>query len=559
MKYIIDIKNDTPVEEINAWVAENNHTIVHTFDHFEKLYIVETDEILVLPEFVEHAIIDDHSTAVKLHLFPGSFTLNTEDESEWWKTVVLYDALETETAEVIRRGQGYAVYLMDSGVNALHEDFVDTEVRQIFSHVEDPADNSGHGTALASVISGKKTGITSAEIVSVKIFEHGVPTMISDILKALDQIALDYLEKYVGKPAIINMSWTIDKNEFVEDKIRSLLKLGLLAVVAAGNSGIPIKDATPASMPEVATIGSIGINLQPSNFSDYTGGSSISYTAGETNYSPGLDYWCPGESIMAAYREGGFYNVAGTSIATAIATATMIYQFSKISLEYGKIYPNKGYGMYDQMREDTYVEATIESLASELLTPLGRNPFIPSRAIVDLTEKYINCTNRVPVVYGVYDDNMNSDVPWVQAVTYVKKGIPTIQHIFDHHYVDSASIAELPEGLVLQPDGYLVGTTNVEVGEDKYKLFNSTLTLTRGETVVEHPFQIIYMDISVINEEFSENDYHDLITSDSNLQVQVYCQDCGPSTYYCSQKCFACYDCGTPKDMYYMCSPVNAC
>lgn len=561
MRYIVDIKNDTPNEKIDAWATQNNYKITHTFNHFEKLYLVDTNDPINLPDFVDHCLLDDQSTAVKLHMAPDTFTLNSEADEEWWKAVVIYEALENPTAEVLRRGEGYAVYLMDSGVNDSHEDFVDAKVRHLFTHTEDYIDNNGHGTALASIISGKRAGISSAEIVSVKIFEKGTPTLVSDILRALDKIALDYLNNYVGKPAIINMSWSIDKNEFVEDKIRSLIKIGLLVVAAAGNSGISIENVTPASMPEVATIGSIGTTLEPSNFSDYTGSSSISYTAGETNYAPGLDYWAPGESIYAAALGGGFAYIAGTSAAAAITTATLLYHFSKISLEYGKIYPTGYLGFEDQMEESAYIEATIDSLSNELVIPTGGNPFLPSRAIVDLSEKYINCTNRVPLAVGIYTDNLNADNNWISTSVVVKKDYEVRYFVFDHHYVDSVSIADLPAGLTLEPNGYLTGMMTQEVGDNKYKLFATTITLTRGDLTVVHPFHIIYIDMSVITDDFTAVDYSNLLGSDTGIQLLAgTCYRCPPAPAFgCPSTCWACIFCPDGKNTGDQCSPINIC
>ena len=471
--------------------------------------------------------------------------------------------LEKEDASVIRRGSGYAVYLMDSGVNNTHEDLTNTSVRHLFSHTDTMTDLNGHGTALASIIAGTRAGITSAEIVSVKVFEQGVPTLVSDIMKALDAVALDYLNTYVGKPAVINMSWSIDRNEFVEDKLKSLLKVGLIPVTAAGNSGVPIQNVTPAAMAEVATIGSVGPNLTPSDFSNYTGPTDVSFTGGETNYSPGLDYWAPGEYILAASKDGGFTYIAGTSAATAVVSAVFIYQFSRLSLEYGKVYARPVGGFLDQFMVDYEVTATIDSLTSSLITP-SMNPFIPSRQLVDLTEKYKNCTNRIPIVTrGLYDDQLDPDQLYTyETLIYVKKGIPVNAFVYDPMQLDSASIAGLPDGLTLdQETGFITGLMDIEVGEDKFKVFNGTLTVIRGTKTIESPFQVIYLDMAVITDDFTELDYQDLVV-DSNMILQVgQCWICG-SYLGCgmSKTCVPCNSCPDGKTSFENClTPGEVC
>ena len=61
MKYIIDIKNETPDEVINSWLAENNCSVVPTFSHFEKMYIVETDNPISETDFIDRLVLDDHN------------------------------------------------------------------------------------------------------------------------------------------------------------------------------------------------------------------------------------------------------------------------------------------------------------------------------------------------------------------------------------------------------------------------------------------------------------------------------------------------------------------
>lgn len=553
MKYIVDIKNETPNESINQWISENNIRIVHNFNHFEKMYIVEADNPISEEDFIERLVIDDLTTAIKLHAASDLITIDTFNDDDWWKSVVIRHVLEqdTETVNVVRRGKGYNVYLMDSGVNDTHEDFANTTIRHLFSHTSTPTDINGHGTSLASIIAGTKAGITSAEIVSVKIFEQGVPTLVSDIMKGLDAIALDYIDTSLGKPAVINMSWTINRNEFVEDKIRSLTNLGLIPIVAAGNSGVPIQNVTPAAMAEVGTIGSIGPNLQPSDFSDYTGTSDISFTADKTNYSPGLDYWAPGEFILSASKDGGYAHIAGTSAAAAVVSAVFIYQFSRLGLEYGKVYHSPDMGFGDIINEVDQI-ATIESLNSSLLTPYRENPFILTSAIVDLSEQYKNCTNRVLVTEGVYDDNFEIDSGWAALDIIVKKGVPNNRIIYDPSQVDSASIEWLPEGLILdEKTGMLTGTMNEEVGEEKYKVFDARLILVRGEKTIDHKFQVIYVDPEVITEEFTVEDYGELVY-DSGMILQfgicTRCPTLTPLSFTCpgAAVCIDCDPCAAP-------------
>ena len=550
MKYIVDIINTITDEEFNSWVSAGNHMVIHSFDHFEKTYLIETDGEISVGGIVESVKVDDHTTALKLLATP-TFTLDTNNDDDWWKSLVITKSLNYDSPEVIRRGTGYAVYLMDSGVSEAHSDFANTSIRHLFSHTGTNADLNGHGTALASIISGTTAGITSAEIVSVKIFEGGTPTLISDLLRALDAVALDYIQNYPTKPAIVNMSWGIDKNEYIESKIRAMIDLGLIFVAAAGNSGIPISDVTPAGMSEVLTIGSINTNLEPSDFSNYTGSSSISLTSGETNYSPGLDYWAPGEYILAANKNGGYNHIAGTSAAAAIFSATAAYSFARMKVEFGKEYITTGVIPVLLSGEGTSI-VTRESFRDEIRIA-GGNQFIFSKVLVQLPDKYQNCTNRVSVVYGLrvptleteFDHKAQNIDPLYATTIIVQKDVPLHSMLVENDQVDSFSVSSLPNGLTLEGN-MVVGMMSESLGDDKFKVFTSKLTLVRGIDQLEVDINFLYLDPSIVSDTFTGEDYDQLIIDSNLILFAGTCTSCNGSTFSCAgttSSCASCIEC----------------
>ena len=196
-------------------------------------------------------------------------------------------------------------------------------------------DTVGHGTAIASIISGRTCGLTDATIKVVKIFDPTVATKQSDILAALDAIATDFTSQ--SSPGIINMSWSIAKNSFIDSRIQSLIDVGAIVVCSAGNSGVPIENVTPASISSALTIGAYNTEFEPCDFSNYTG-SSLSLTQNETNRGA-LDGWAPGIDIWSAGLNDSFYYVSGTSISAAIATCGLAYNFSGALNESQSLHP----------------------------------------------------------------------------------------------------------------------------------------------------------------------------------------------------------------------------
>lgn len=352
MHYLIDFVNTATEEQITEYLSGFNATIVKTFNRFENIYHIETSVIPPECSLVEHCVRDDenpiklHSTVVHFDQTYGQniltgdvIELDINNPDNWWKVYSLVDVdLNTPVNRIGRRGENATVYVLDSGINTTHPDFVGQNVTNLWSFVNDlsPAnDTNGHGTAIASVISGKSCGITNATVKGVKIFEAGVATLQSHMISALDAVFDDYIQSGMNSNnngSIVNCSWTIDRNSLIEKKIKQMIDAGMLFVCASGNNGIPIENVTPAAMLEVLTVGSYNSDFKPSNFSNYTS-STVSATANEVNHGA-LDGWAPGENIRVATVDGGYANIWGTSIAAGIHSAVLAFNLNWQLTEY---------------------------------------------------------------------------------------------------------------------------------------------------------------------------------------------------------------------------------
>jgi subtilisin family serine protease len=259
---------------------------------------------------------------------PSSLDIN--DQKNWWKVASFAEIdFDEENFDYYVRGFDSTVYIVDSGVDSSHSEFVGRNITNLYSFTGEFSDTRGHGTALASLISGVTCGLTGAKLKIVKIFDNTRSILQSELLTALDSIAKDFIAG--GKmPSVVNMSWGIARNDYINAKIQSLCDLGLFIVAAAGNAGMPIGDITPASIPDILTVGSYGQSLTPSNFSNYTDPSLISYTANETN-NGSLDGWAPGEQIWHAGLNDTYGYSAGTSLSAAIASGAIAYNLSLLT------------------------------------------------------------------------------------------------------------------------------------------------------------------------------------------------------------------------------------
>ena len=346
--YLIDFKNDVSDEQIAMYLAENQCTVLKAFDKLNKVYHVESTILPPITSIVELVQNDNESTielleAIPLYSYPSveeTVTVDHSDDKNWWKVYSYKEIdLANDTTPVPIFGSGSNIYILDSGIDISHPEFEGKDVTLLHSMVPNDFDDyNGHGTALASVMIGKTCGISNASLKVVKIFSNDPtnnPTKQSDLLYAFDAILTDIINS-PNLFSVVNLSWTINKNEYIENKIRHLINAGVYVIVSAGNSGRPIEEVTPASMPDVITVGAYQESFTPCNFSNYTDPSITSLTKNFLN-SGALDIWAPGEKIWAALtsiKGGGYGFTAGTSVATAIQSAAIAFNIAQEN--YGK-------------------------------------------------------------------------------------------------------------------------------------------------------------------------------------------------------------------------------
>jgi subtilisin family serine protease len=341
--YLIDFNSNVDDNAIQEYLTANQCTQIKVFDRLDKTYHVQAEIEPPLTDIVHTVIDDDNShlnllTTVEVPLVTvsESTTIDSTNNNNWWKCYSLRDIdLDQPSINVNKFGQGINVYMVDSGIDLNHSEFVDRDINLIYSFTGEFTDNNGHGTALSSVIIGKTCGLTNATLNVVKIFDQNIPTKQSDLLHALDAILAD-ASISPNKVSIVNLSWSVSKNSFIESKIQCLINAGIMIVAASGNSGVPIADVTPASMADVFTIGSYSENFLPSDFSNYSN-SAISCTLNLNNFGS-LDSWAPGENIYAATPgNNGFSAVSGTSISAAIYSGSIAYTMSQFLLSTGEL------------------------------------------------------------------------------------------------------------------------------------------------------------------------------------------------------------------------------
>jgi hypothetical protein len=490
MKYIIDFVDSTNKDDINLYFNSIDCSIIKTYNSFSKVYLINADTEPPKTEIVESIINDDITELTPLgemipidHYFYNidpslpSITIKTQDEKDWWKNYTLRNPdFDHETVNISRRGKNIDVYIMDGGIDNTHPEFTNTDLELLFSVTNTFNDTSGHGTAIASLISGETCGLSSANLKIIKIFDSNYPTKQSDLLNALDAILKRYNERKIGA-AILNCSWSIPRNTYIEQKMRELIRQGFMIVAAAGNNGQPIENVTPAAMPEVLTVGSYNINLTPCNFSNYSNPSAISNTPNFVNEGQ-LDVWAPGEQIWVALPENRYGFAAGTSVSAAIQSCVLAYSLTFRLLSNGDL------------------PIYMQEWDRKVLMNTGTGRF----DILNLEDpKYSNSKNRISTIQNNVNLTSLLVVPYFQSTIRVGEN-KSLGSVFNPGSTQSFElVTPLPDSFYITPSGLIAGAPTSVNGN--YEIYTSSAILTEMDnTIINVPITIAilskYFDIS---------------------------------------------------------------
>jgi hypothetical protein len=333
---------------------------------------------------------------------------------------------------------------------------------------------------------------------------------------------------------VLNCSWNIVKNEYIENKFRYLINCGVNVVVAAGNSGLPIENVTPASMPEALTIGSYGPNFEPSNFSNYTNPSIISNTPNFVNNGQ-LDGWAPGEQIWVAGLNEQYGYCSGTSISAAIHSGVLAYNLTDL--------------LFDNFNQPRIFQKSPIWLLSGI--SLNR------KRLMDLSDpKYVNSANRISTLVNKLEQE-DQIIDYFEFHT--KVGVESVLgQIYNPQTTKNVEIIDpLPEGYGFISSGQIVGQSATI--NSTHQMFNSLIRITDSNDVVRD----VTVVIAIVSSEF---DITQVPSDDPILQINFsllscqqawdqggnYCPD--GLTYACLRNCtgVGCDNsaCGKPAGRY---------
>ena len=511
MKFLIDFKAETLDADISAYLQQHSCTVLKEWNNFDKIFLVEATQMPPESVITDRVTEENHLAispleVISLNPYFGThrdpaketITIDINDTKDWWKNYSRSQPEFTEATTTLKRqGKNISVYIMDSGIEASHPEFANADITNIYSVTpNDFGDRNGHGTAIASVIAGQTCGVTQSKLKIVKIFDPDHATTEHEFLDALDSIITDHID---GTYSVLNASWSIPKNAWVENKLRVLEDEGVFIIAAAGNNGTSIEDVTPASMIDVITVGAYNKDLLPCDFSNFTGGSMISVTSGAVNHGE-LDGWAPGEEIWAASLNGTYGYVAGTSIAAAVASAILASNLMH------QVYDDSG------KRVEGFEDFKISTAV------IGSNSVIFTRSdLLDLTDpKYQTSIN----IIATFTDRDNSaknqatdEITMSYRIGESKFGI----RVYEPTFTKAIEwVVPLPENFVIIPDGRIYGNP-VELqgpGEgESYKLHECSYIRTN----LDDSQETVLVNIYILPDNFEP----DTIPSDDPVHITL--------------------------------------
>lgn len=206
----------------------------------------------------------------------------------------------------IRPRKRALVAILDTGVDAKHEDLKGNYKSINKRHDTDRHSHGTHCAGIAAAVTNNRTGIASivgssdlVQVASVKVLSDGgfgsQQTIIRGILEAADQGA-DVISMSLG--GVSNDS----RQKSYQKAIAYAHQKGAIVVAAAGNSNMNTKDYAPAGIEGVIAVSAVDVDLNRAVFSNFV-----------TDVKMGIA--APGVDIFSTIPNNNYASYNGTSMA----------------------------------------------------------------------------------------------------------------------------------------------------------------------------------------------------------------------------------------------------
>lgn len=199
------------------------------------------------------------------------------------------------------KGEGVKVAVVDTGIDMTHKDLSHKikGTSNLFDRTtKDVTDRYGHGTHIAGIIAGDKTGVApNVDLYIANALNDKGQGSMESVLNGIN-FAINY------KVDILCMS--LGTNEplpnIISSRILKAYNKGITIVCASGNRGKQGIDY-PAHYEHIVGVGGIDKNMELAKFS---------------NYGFDMDVVAPSVEILSTYKDGKYAYMSGTSTASPL-------------------------------------------------------------------------------------------------------------------------------------------------------------------------------------------------------------------------------------------------
>ncbi|NXJ05264.1 PCSK9 convertase, partial [Odontophorus gujanensis] len=215
------------------------------------------------------------------------------------------------------KGDKVQIYLLDTSVQSTHREIAGRVLTSNFQNVPEEDGTrfhrqtskcDSHGTHVAGVLSGRDAGVaTGAHIHSLRVLNCQGKGTVSGTLMGLEFIEAS-LEAQPRVPLVLLLPFAGAHSRVLNAGCQRMVRMGAVMVVAAGNYKDDACLYSPASEPEVITVGATNREDRPASIG----------TLG-TNFGRCVDLFAPGGDIVGASSDCStcFTAQSGTSQAAA--------------------------------------------------------------------------------------------------------------------------------------------------------------------------------------------------------------------------------------------------
>lgn len=240
-------------------------------------------------------------------------------------------------------GQGYAVAIIDTGIDYTHEalgggwgnkvvagwDFVNND--------SDPMDDNGHGTHVAGIVASASSSFTGivpkANLIALKVLDAAGSGSFANVEAALQWVIANRAPYNI---VAINLSlgegnYTSSPSAAIDDELQSLSEQKVIVVAAAGNSFFGYGSAEGLGFPAIAdgviSVGAVwdanvGGVTWASGAQDFT--TAADRVTSFSQRSEALDVMAPGALITSTTFGNAYATMGGTSMASPIVAGASV-------------------------------------------------------------------------------------------------------------------------------------------------------------------------------------------------------------------------------------------